>query len=581
MMPELECNEFSVLIYDKDAEWGESLLTLLKRQEIRSILMSNDFSELISKAENSLSHVAIINVHCLDNPKEDLADLISRVSDITIIIIGDYVDPIMNTFLLPPDVVAHYNLGSKTQFVVKDMVSHCSEILKLWEMKVGGIEINFPDNIEESFRSFSRSWSGNTRRDFKLSSNAMRYELEIIIGKLFAGYDEDQKITKQVDVEYFGGAGKSASFLFKVTPKVILDETHRKSAVLKFGPKDELLRESSNYDKYVEWFLTVSQTVRKIGYQEGNYFSGLLYSYPLDNDSGYIPLAAYVRDKKTDESIAVFRNIFSTENQHWLSVDGNSFKNQTPDDFQSYYIEHALHTDLHELVTVHYEKYKEEMKNLEFSKQNHFWREKTETISFPPLNIGIRNPMAYVSKPYVDQIKLSIIHGDLHAHNILVNDNKNYFMIDFFYTGFGHIYKDFIDLEISIRYDLFSSSTLADDERLTCENSQDTNIPGLRKLYLLEKALIDSHVNDKPLMNQAIINDENLKKGFDLISEIRKLALDNYPSGIREYYLALAFYSLKALKYFYPLDVKTHRIILSGLCFEVLGCENMIKKSKR
>ncbi len=46
----------------------------------------------------------------------------------------------------------------------------------------------------------------------------------------------------------------------------------------------------------------------------------------------------------------------------------------------------------------------------------------------------------------------SEVHGDLNGANILIDDNRNTWIIDFFHTHYGHVIKDLIKLENDLQY---------------------------------------------------------------------------------------------------------------------------------
>lgn len=50
----------------------------------------------------------------------------------------------------------------------------------------------------------------------------------------------------------------------------------------------------------------------------------------------------------------------------------------------------------------------------------------------------------------VEKVKVSVIHGDLHGDNLLVDDNRNIWVIDYERCGEGHVYQDFVELETDI-----------------------------------------------------------------------------------------------------------------------------------
>jgi protein-tyrosine phosphatase len=57
----------------------------------------------------------------------------------------------------------------------------------------------------------------------------------------------------------------------------------------------------------------------------------------------------------------------------------------------------------------------------------------------------------------------SYVHGDLNGANILIDGHENVWLIDFFYTHYGHVLKDLIKFENDLLYIL---TPLADDEDL-------------------------------------------------------------------------------------------------------------------
>ena len=82
--------------------------------------------------------------------------------------------------------------------------------------------------------------------------------------------------------------------------------------------------------------------------------------------------------------------------------------------------------------------------------------------------------------------------------------------------------------------------------------------------------MIDTTILQKPLRDPLIKDNEDLSKAFRIIADIRRLAFENYDEKKKLYYMGLVFSSLKALKYFYPLDVKIYRLIISGLYIKLL-----------
>jgi hypothetical protein len=543
-------------------------------RKINANICFQDFKRCFTLADTGKYDVLVINVHQLKNPKEQLQEFRKKYPAITTIVVEERDDPsVGELFWHPP--LADYRFGVKKYMEITKLGELVQSIMDDF---CGKIRIELPNDINSILSLYADSWSGPRRVKQTVSLRAAKRDLRIILRKIFFDYrydtsqeQKDSPITRRIEVSSLGEAGKSASCMFKVCPKDMISEKVPKSAVLKFGPKEDVRIESWNYDKYVEWFLDYEQTVRKISYAEGNSFGGILYSFLPDS----IPFAEFVRKQETDKCCNLIRRMFGVSNQHWLSVDGNRYVKPEDALFGRYYISKVLHASLHEMINDHFGNLQKAINNLERkSGQYGILIVGDNKITFPSLHLSIPNPIDFLSKPLVDQLKFTIIHGDLHAHNILINESfdelPKYQFIDFYYTGFGDIYRDFTELELSIRYDLFSSGELPNEDRLTASDNTQTNTNGLKKLVMLERSLIDTSIYRKNLRKE-IIDDPRLLKAHKIISEIRKMAFENYDEKERLYYMGLSFSSLKALKYFYPIDVKLYRLIISGLYISALS----------
>ena len=569
-----------IVIVDKDRPWAEALQTILRGRGYAIDIETNDLQNCYEKAREGEYVAAVVNVHSLSNYKKELTEFNHSFPVVLVLLIMEHEDPEAETLHWQPNAVAHQFLGKKEDRLYAQFAEAIDNLIRFYGI-IPDFNIILPENIDSIFSSYAQSRTGVTRMKPELSLKAMKQELLVVISRLFSNRSDqnNQPIVKEIKVDAFGeDAGKSGSLMFKITPKIVLDDKMRKSAVLKFGPKEETHRESLNYDKFVEWFLTYDQTVRKIKYAEGNKFGGILYSYPRDVVGGYESFADYMRGEDESKCTSMIGKMFNVDNQHWLSVDGNSFVDRETAIFQTYYIDHVLHASLHEMRSTHLKKLADEINNLERrlgrKLEKRIWEYRDDSITFPYLDISIPNPVSFLNDPsLVEGIKLTVIHGDLHAHNIIVTateKDERYFFIDFYYTGFGDIYRDFIELELSVRYDLFCSSSLPAQKRLTAPDCNSTAADGLKKLIRLENALINGTVYGKESMDPLLNENKDIHKAFRIISEIRRFAFENCADKKKVYYMGLIVSALKALKYFYPLDVKIHRLVVAGLYLRLL-----------
>lgn len=121
---------------------------------------------------------------------------------------------------------------------------------------------------------------------------------------------------------------------------------------------------------------------------------------------------------------------------------------------------------------------------------------------------------------------LAVTHGDLHGDNILVDEHRNAWVIDFERSGEGHILQDFVELEGDILNRLISAQE---------------NLPSFYKLCVE----VTRSTALEPLKNLDRFDDPEVKKAMQTISLLRQLAREI--TGItdaRQYQLGLLFNTL-------------------------------------
>lgn len=336
-----------VIIFDDDEEWGNAVKEYLRRNRIASNIIKCNFKRCFHFADKGTYDIAIINVHILTDAKKQLAEFRKKYPAVITILTETQHDPeVGELFWYPP--VADYRFGEKRYIEIAKLVKLIESIRK---EASGNIKIILPTNIDEIITLYTESWTGGRRMQQNVSLEAIKRDLAIVIRKLFLdiSIQEDHPIASEIKVEQFDESGKSTSCMFKIIPKIIVSEKpfqFEKSAVLKFGPKNETRMESNNYNKFVEWFLDYDQTVQKIGYEEGNNFGGILYSYLIKS----ISFAEYMRTKELDKCLSIIQKMFNVNNKHWLAIDGNKYVKNEDTFFQTYYLNKVLHSSLIEMA---------------------------------------------------------------------------------------------------------------------------------------------------------------------------------------------------------------------------------------
>ena len=124
----------------------------------------------------------------------------------------------------------------------------------------------------------------------------------------------------------------------------------------------------------------------------------------------------------------------------------------------------------------------------------------------------------------VDTTRKAITHGDLHGDNLLVDSQKNAWVIDFERAGYGHALQDFIELEADIL------------------NRLETHSGDLRYYYKMCTMVARPNQIGPLEANDVEISDPGIQKTLQTVSLVRSLALKC--TGIhdaRQYLLGLLF----------------------------------------
>lgn len=120
-------------------------------------------------------------------------------------------------------------------------------------------------------------------------------------------------------------------------------------------------------------------------------------------------------------------------------------------------------------------------------------------------------------------------HGDLHGHNILVDDEQHFWLIDFARAGISHSLRDFAELETDIKFRALPLQPLAD-------------------FVAFESALAAPGCwAEEPT---AILLPTPLQHAFDLITALRRIAREQLQrqGSMTDYHQALFWHTLNLLR---------------------------------
>jgi thiamine kinase-like enzyme len=175
------------------------------------------------------------------------------------------------------------------------------------------------------------------------------------------------------------------------------------------------------------------------------------------------------------------------------------------------------------------------------------------------------NPLlATAGRSFVRPTYVCTTHGDFNQHNILVDNTGNMWLIDFARTGRGHILRDVSALDSAVRFQLLAAEEATLEERLRME----------KVLCSIEHfSQVEQLVDNLPTENSA------LAKAYAVVIHLRKLARklvsQNPSDDISEYFIALLYHAMNALR-FRDLSVKQreHALLCASLLVDRLGSKS-------
>lgn len=148
-----------------------------------------------------------------------------------------------------------------------------------------------------------------------------------------------------------------------------------------------------------------------------------------------------------------------------------------------------------------------------------------------PLHFALRERAGEraAAKLFPEPSLMAITHGDLNGDNILVSINNKPFLIDFFKTGDGPVFRDFVVLESIIKFELLEVSTL---------------LPR----FHLETALLEPLSFTESISAKGVEQDPELRRILRAVQRLRQLAFTlTGLDDMYEYYVGLLFYALKEI----------------------------------
>lgn len=333
--------------------------------------------------------------------------------------------------------------------------------------------------------------------------------------------------------------GHSEAGIVKAAP---YKNGHRRGDVVaKYGDSEQLERESDNFDKYVQPYMQGARRTQKQDFRRTLRLGGIVYT--LIGAGG--------------EKICDFNSYYSQEDDlESIKTCLSNLFNQTC----SLWYENRQDEREHEFMEMYSKQLDLTAKKLERAFRFKFSAEYVEErqFGFKGIEGVFGNPvMAFCEGRARFEIPthLCITHGDLNGSNILIDSQRNTWLIDFYWTDWGHCLRDFVELETVIKFQLTSGKDL-------------------NELYNLEKALLSpTEFGEEVSLPKGV--SEEILKATEIISHLRNIAgMKVKPrKSLKEYYAGLFYQTINLLRFHKLIKRrvrKNHVLLSASMLYEKL-----------
>lgn len=301
---------------------------------------------------------------------------------------------------------------------------------------------------------------------------------------------------------------------------------HQRSMVLKLGDRSKIKTEEQNYNTFVKPY--IGHTVELIRTEYKGKRGAILFTYANLRGKTLTFEECYSDAKRNtiDDVVAVIEELFQNTLRLWLA---GAQPNPCSYLYQTY-----------SLPTEDWEEICKAVSDLGFDLGANY---------FNCLGRHFPNPLKETQEWFRDRqgqkfkTMETICHRDANSRNILIDGNRNVFVIDFAKTERDHLLRDFCKLEAEIKFCLTRLHGDDDIERAVAleEELLFTN----REPFADLESLL--HVN--PVVN----SNPRLERARSSVAALRHIASQamgmevNKPT--KQYYLGLLHYTLNSLRY--------------------------------
>jgi ActR/RegA family two-component response regulator len=557
-----------ILLIDNDPDVVASTGDYLERAGYR-VLTANNASEALRLCHEEIIHLAVVDIRLKDD---------ADVDDESGLTLARQLDPSIFKIILT---------GQPPSVLFNNIV-----------ITYGDHEVRFlhkRESVTKLLETIRQAFSTNIKLNLDLRTHhdrGVRWHNLVDNLKMFRGCDDAAKrravqVLENLTCRLFYGVNEVK--FWRITPgyghcivtlaQQIIDGVPGTDLAIKIGPRESIAQEEGNYRKYVERHVPNCATLQ-LGPVWSHELGAIAYAFVGERGRLVKSFFDHYQSEgvvSNDQVKMTLTHLFQDSCVNWYAPVGK----RPPQEDKRKPLDTLYRSDLNLLSDLQVTKLKSQFDLL--IRQD------------PPGNFSIRlldddllqvqiaerrpiklpNPIQFALEEHNSTTgqdffplpsQVAITHGDLHSGNIMVSQAGRTWLIDFFKTGWGHVLRDFAELESDIKFSLLPSESL-------------------RERYDLELVLLTPQSLNESFDGLLKHPTKTQTRALETIQHLRSLACQlTDVENVREYHIALLFLALKRMVGFTSADsakssgsVAQYHALLSA----ALICERLQMKAQK
>jgi CheY-like chemotaxis protein len=502
--------EKRILLAEDKVSSGQMLQRRLQ-QAGYSVTWVRNYTQAKALFQSEHFHLAILDIS-LGSPRGKNMDGLRLLADLETFNLRGVMPTIVITAYERVDWILEAWLRQATRFLIRKDLDYISKLLtevgSIFKEHIGiNFDLKYIGNTENLIHQAAAHIYASEAEPGWLPREQLVLQMHDLIGKLFASATEILLRNLQT--------GLSGSVVLRAHPTFTAGLGQW--FVLKIGTRKKTRTEEENYDKYVELYLPVNYATRLRSCYSRN-LGALLYTLNTPDVEQASNLTDFYRQHSAEQVVQVLRHLFFDTCSLWYR------NHQRPQyaNVRNLYLE-AFNLTVERIIN--------EACSLVPDLVDQ------PCVRLEPCAEDLPNPLHRLKNEdaWWMAVAQCITHGDLNAGNILINQQGQCWLIDFYRTYPSHILRDVVVLETDLKFRVMDALNPAEFVRL------EQNLVNLQPGSVLE---LDSTFS------------ANARKAAEVLAGLRQIAWELLDCGRgacaadaqREYLMSLLMATLNVLR---------------------------------